>query len=45
MECLGIKIIKENHDGSSLGGRDTEIQDKVYVRRHRLAESGITIKD
>ena len=39
LECLGIKIVKENSKGSTLGERGAETQDKVYVR-NRLAKSG-----
>ena len=40
LECLGIRIVKENYEGSTLGEKGAETQDKAYVRRKRLAESG-----
>ena len=39
LEGLGIRIVKEDHKGSTMGGREAASQDKVYVRRERLAKS------
>ena len=39
LEGLRIRIIKEDHEGSTLGGREVASQDKVYVRRERLIKS------
>ena len=39
LEGLGIRITKEDHEGSTFRGREVASQDKVYVRRERLTKS------
>ena len=45
LECLEIKIVKEDQEVSTPVGRVSETQDKVYARRKKKKRTRVVLRD